>query len=130
MFENVTPTKENIEKVLTGEITSHTHDTLYASKDHTHNYAGSTTVGGSANSVKSDLVLTIESGETEDLDQYTFNGSETKYLDIIAGDNIKLEVNQNALTISSYDYPDATITSSGLMSSSDKIKLNGIESGA
>lgn len=130
MFENVTPTKENIEKVLTGEITSHTHDTLYAKKDHSHNYAGSTTAGGPANSVKSELVLTIESGETEDLDQYTFNGSETKYLDIVAGDNIKLEVNQNSLTINSYDYPDATTTSSGLMSSSDKSKLDGIESGA
>lgn len=101
MIKDVTPTKEMIESLLTGDITSHTHNTLYAAKSHTHNYAGSTTAGGAANSVKSSLVISVNSGTQEGVNRYTFNGSANKTVNLKAGDNIALESNGNTITINS-----------------------------
>ena len=53
--------------------------------DHTHNYAGSSSVGGaatSANKVNSSLIVKLNSGTTEDTDLFTFNGSESKDINI------------------------------------------------
>jgi hypothetical protein len=64
-------TKAEIEARLTGAITSHT-----------HNYAGSSSVGGAANSVKTNLIIKLNSGTTEGTNLFTFNGSTAKTVNI------------------------------------------------
>ena len=67
-------TKSEIEAKLTGTITSHT-----------HNYAGSSSVGGaatSANKVNSNLVIKLNGGTTEGTNMFTFNGSGAKTIDL------------------------------------------------
>lgn len=98
-------------------------------------YAGSSSAGGaatSANKVNTNLVLKINSGTTEGTNQYTFNGSAAKTLDIKAGSNVTLTAAAGVLTISSTNttYPVATSSANGLMSSTDKSKLDGIATGA
>ena len=62
-----------------------TPDSIGASEDgHTHNYAGSSTVGGAANSVKSSLVVKLNGGTKEGTNMFTFNGSTTKSINITA----------------------------------------------
>ena len=93
-------TKAEIEAKLTGTITSHNHDDIYApvehgthltigtgasnaaAGNHTHNYAGSSSAGGAANSVKTNLVVKLNGGSTEGADLFTFNGSTAKTIDI------------------------------------------------
>ena len=60
---------------------SHTHSN-YAASSHTHNYAGSSSAGGAANSVKTNLVVKLNSGSTEGTNLFTFNGSAAKTIDI------------------------------------------------
>ena len=58
-----------------------------ATKDHTHNYAGSSSVGGSAtsaNKVNTNLVIKLNSGTTEGTNMFTFNGSTAKTINITA----------------------------------------------
>lgn len=64
-------TKAEIEAKLTGNITSHT-----------HNYAGSSSAGGAANSVKSNMIVKLNSGSTEGTDMFTFNGSAAKTVNV------------------------------------------------
>ncbi len=62
-------------------------DSLYASLQHTHTYAGSSSVGGaatSANKVNTNLVLKLNGGTTEGTNQFTFNGSAAKTVNITA----------------------------------------------
>lgn len=59
---------------------SHTHS--YAATNHTHNYAGSSSAGGAANSVKTNLVIKLNSGTTEGTNMFTFNGSAAKSINI------------------------------------------------
>ena len=65
-------------------------DTLLNGKsdtDHTHKYAGSSSVGGaatSANKVNNNLVIKINGGTTEGTNMFTFNGSAGKTIDIKA----------------------------------------------
>ena len=54
-------------------------DTLYAPKSHTHNYAGSTSAGGSAKSVANSLSIQLNGGTAT-----TFNGSAAKSINITA----------------------------------------------
>ena len=62
-----------------------TPDSIGASEDgHTHNYAGSSTVGGAANSVKTSLIVKLNSGTTEGTNMFTFNGSTAKTVNITA----------------------------------------------
>ena len=87
-----------------------------ASSNHTHNYAGSSSPGGTATSaakVNNSLILKIASGTTEGTDIYTFNGSTGKTLDIKAGSNITLTPAANSLTISSKDTIYTHPTNSG-----------------
>lgn len=59
-------------------------------KTHTHNYAGSSSAGGaatSANKVNSSLKVQLNSGTTEGTNQFTFNGSAAKTINITP-DNI------------------------------------------
>ena len=62
-----------------------TPDSIGASEDgHTHSYAGSSTVGGAANSVKSSLVVKLNGGSSEGTNMFTFNGSAAKSINITA----------------------------------------------
>ena len=54
----------------------------------------------------------------------------TKQDNLIAGTNINIAADGKTISATDTTYSEATTTSSGLMSSSDKVKLNGIESGA
>lgn len=49
---------------------------------HTHNYAGSSSAGGAANSVKTNLIIKLNSGGTEGTNLFTFNGSTAKTINI------------------------------------------------
>ena len=56
-----------------------------ADKNHTHNYAGSSSVGGaatSANKVNSSLTVKLNGGTTEGTNLFTFNGSAAKSINI------------------------------------------------
>ena len=50
--------------------------------DHTHNYAGSSSVGGAANSVKTNLTVKLNGGSTEGTNLFTYNGSTAKTVNI------------------------------------------------
>ena len=119
---------------------------------HTHNYAGSVSVGGPANSVAHINVVKFDTGLNEGTDKYTFDGSADTVVDIKAGTNISLTKVAGAVTINStssgitnlsttYTANDITIASdtgddsiilaatdvnAGVMSSSDKTKLDSI----
>ena len=73
---------------LTGSITgSGTFDgsgnlSIATTTNHTHNYAGSSSAGGAANSVKSNLTIKLNSGSTEGTNLFTFNGSTAKTINI------------------------------------------------
>ena len=54
------------------------------SGSHTHNYAGSSSAGGPANSVKANMVVKLNGGTTEGANQFTFNGSAAKSVNITA----------------------------------------------
>lgn len=53
-----------------------------AASNHTHNYAGSSSAGGAANSVKTNLTLKLNGGSTEGTNLFTFNGSAAKTVNI------------------------------------------------
>lgn len=50
--------------------------------NHTHNYAGSSSVGGPANSVKTNLTVKLNGGSTEGTNLFTYNGSTAKTVNI------------------------------------------------
>lgn len=50
--------------------------------DHTHNYAGSSSAGGAANSVKANLTVKLNGGSTEGTNLFTYNGSTAKTFNI------------------------------------------------
>ena len=79
-----------------------------------------------------DLTIQVNGGTAEGTTQYTFNGSAAKTLNIQSGSNVSLSTSSGGLTISATNttYENATQSSSGLMSASDKTKLDGIENGA
>lgn len=58
-----------------------------APASHTHNYAGSSSAGGAANSVKTNLIIKLNGGSTEGTNLFTFNGSTAKTVNITP-DNI------------------------------------------
>lgn len=49
---------------------------------HTHNYAGSSTAGGAANSVKTNLIVKLNGGSTEGTNLFTYNGSTAKTINV------------------------------------------------
>lgn len=55
---------------------------LQSLPSHTHNYAGSSSAGGAANSVKTNLTIKLNGGATEGTNLFTFNGSTAKSIDI------------------------------------------------
>lgn len=75
----------------------------YALSTHTHNYAGSSSSGGPANSVANSITIKFDNGTTEGTDQYTFNGSVAKTIDIRAGTNVSIAKSAGIITISAND---------------------------
>lgn len=71
----------------------------------------------SASKVTNSLILKIKSGSTEGTDQYTFNGSAAKTLDIKAGSNVSLTAAAGVLTIAATNttYSVANQTTLGLI---------------
>ena len=143
-------TKGKIEAVLTGNITSHTHN-QYLTKEtdptvpswakastkpkYTASEVGALPSGGTAvnaSKVANSMTIKLNSGTTEGTNLYTFNGSSAKTLDVKAGSNVTFTAAAGSVTISSKDttYGVASTSANGLMSKEDKTKLNGIESGA
>ena len=55
-----------------------------ADANHTHNYAGSSSAGGAANKVANAITVKLNSGTTEEIDMFTFDGSVAKTMDITA----------------------------------------------
>lgn len=53
-----------------------------AASSHTHNYAGSSSAGGAANSVKTNLTIKLNGGSTEGTNLFTFNGGTAKTINI------------------------------------------------
>ena len=64
--------KSNVQTQLNGK----------AASSHTHNYAGSSSAGGAANSVKTSLTVRLNGGNTEGTNKFTFNGSAAKTINI------------------------------------------------
>ena len=90
---------------------------------------GKPSTAGTADKVGKNFVVQVNSGEEEYVSMYTYDGSESKTINIIQGSNISFGVEDGELTING-NYKDATTTDSGLMSSDDKEKLDGIDEGA
>lgn len=55
-----------------------------AASSHTHNYAGSGSAGGAANSVANSFIIKLNGGSTEGTNLFTFNGSAAKTVNITA----------------------------------------------
>ena len=53
-----------------------------SSTGHTHNYAGSSSAGGAANSVANSLTIKLNGGSTEGTNLFTFNGSNAKSINV------------------------------------------------
>ena len=53
-----------------------------AAKNHTHNYAGSSSAGGAANSVANSIAIKLNGGTTEGTNLFTYNGSAGKTINI------------------------------------------------
>lgn len=83
-LDGVTATKDEI-NFLDG-VTSAIQTQLNgkAASSHTHNYAGSSSAGGAANSVKASIVVKLNGGTTEGTNMFTFNGSAAKTINITA----------------------------------------------
>ncbi len=103
---------------------SHSHSD-YALTSHTHNYAGSSSAGGTANSA----VKATQDSAGQQIDATYIKGLsvEGRVITYTKGDG-------NTGTITTQDtnttYSAATQTAAGLMSAADKKKLDGIASGA
>jgi hypothetical protein len=80
---NYVPTTRKVNnKALSADITLSASDVGAAAASHTHNYAGSDSAGGAANSVKTNLTVKLNGGTTEGTNMFTFNGSAAKAVNI------------------------------------------------
>ncbi|MDR2064569.1 MAG: hypothetical protein LBP85_02495 [Prevotellaceae bacterium] len=85
LVSNYVPTSRTVNsKALSANITLSAADVGAAPASHTHNYAGSDTAGGAANSVKTNLTVKLNGGTTEGTNMFTFNGSAAKSVNITA----------------------------------------------
>jgi hypothetical protein len=78
----VPKTRKVNNKALSADITLTASDVGAAASSHTHNYAGSDSAGGAANSVKTNLTLKLNGGTTEGTNMFTFNGGTAKSVNI------------------------------------------------
>jgi hypothetical protein len=104
-------------------VDGHTHSG-YASTSHTHNYAGSGSAGGAANSVASNFTLQYNGTSA-----YTYNGSTARTLNIKAGTNVSVsgDTSGNITITSSYTN---TKNTAGSNNTTSKIFLVGATSQA
>ena len=93
---------------------------LKADKDHTHNYAGSSSAGGSANSA----AKLDSSAGSETQPVYFSNGKP-----VATTHTLGKSVPSNAV-FTDTTYNEATESASGLMSAADKVKLNKVDAHA
>lgn len=113
---------------LTGSVTgSGTFDgsgnlSITTTTNHSHSYAGSASVGGPANSVKTNLIIKLNGGTTEGTNLFTFNGSTAK--------TINITPSAIGASASGHTHATATTSANGFMSSDDKAKLDGITASA
>ena len=105
-LDGVTATKDEI-NFLDG-VTSAIQTQLNgkAASSHTHNYAGSSSAGGAANSVKASMIVKLNGGSTEGTNMFTFNGSAAKTINITPSDI--------GAAASSHNHSAANITSGTL----------------
>ena len=92
-----------------------------AASSHTHNYAGSSSAGGaatSANKVNKYLKIQLNSGEEEGSDQFTFNGSVDK--------TVNITPSGIGAALASHTHDVATQSKAGFLSASDKSKLDSL----
>ena len=88
-----------------------------AASSHTHKYAGSASAGGaatSANKVNSSLVIKLNSGTTEGSNQFTFNGSVAK--------NVNITASGIGAAASSHSHSNLTIQFNGTTKATYKTK--------
>ena len=88
--------------------------------DHTHNYAGSSSAGGAANSVKAKMTVKLNGGTTEGTDLFTYNGSTAKTLNVTpsaigaaASSHNHAASDINSGTLSSDRLPTVPVTKGG-----------------
>ena len=108
-------TKAEIEAKLTGNITSHT-----------HSYAGSSSAGGAANSVKSNMIVKLNGGSTEGTNMFTFNGSASKTVNVTPSGigaapstHTHSAADMNSGTISADRFPASGVTAGNYGPSAD-----------
>ena len=97
-----------------------------AAGNHTHNYAGSSSVGGaatSANKVNQNLVVKLNGGTTEGTNLFTFNGSTAKTINITPS-SIGAAPTSHASTATTYGAASAS-NYGHAMASSTTPKANG-----
>lgn len=68
--------------------------------------------------------------QVKEVDLIEYDGSAVKTINLTSSDNITITSSGSTITIGGGTYSEATNTRNGLMSSTDKAKLDGIESGA
>ena len=68
--------------------------------------------------------------QVKEVDLIEYNGSTAKTINLTCSDNITITSSGSTITIGGGTYSEATNTKNGLMSSTDKAKLDNIESGA
>lgn len=112
--KTVSITPANIGAATSG----HTHtaaDIGAAASSHTHNYAGSSSAGGAANSVKTNLIIKLNSGTTEGTNLFTFNGGTAKTIDITpAAIGAAASSHTHSYAASSHNHAASNITSGTL----------------
>ena len=95
-------------------------------KGHTHNYAGSSSVGGAANSVKTKLTIKLNNGTTEGTNLFTFNGSAAKTVNITpSAIGAAASSHGTHLTIGTGASAGGAATSANKVNTNLTIKLNG-----
>lgn len=87
-----------------------------AASTHTHNYAGSSSAGGAANSVKTSSVVKLNGGFTEGTNMFTFNGATAKSVNITPSSIGAATSNHthSGYAASSHNHSAANITSGTL----------------
>jgi len=103
----------------------------FATSGHTHYYAGSSSVGGAADSVANSLVIKVDSGTSEGTGKYTFNGSASKTIDIKAGTNVSITRSSGSFSISATDTTYSAGTGLSLSSSNVfSLATSGVSAGS
>lgn len=79
---NVNGTKYGFDGSTNKEVALNPNTVGASPAGHTHNYAGSSSPGGAANSTKASIVITLNGGVSEGTNKFTFDGSTAKTINI------------------------------------------------